>query len=338
MNDVQQKPIRSAMGWSASSVALAFWGARHHPDPAARASIAKALAGWARIKPDVLLSDDSQWSPPPFLALKSSPVEIEPSSVPDVAALSQLLFSKRMNGSRLRIASSDSLLGQYGLTVTDGGRAYASRRDLDRPPRRAQRSVAYLQPSQMSELPIRRMVAPDSPRAESTASIDAKGIIITVNGVQWSPEGPSQTWRLSQSSTVCETNGSQFSLTSVGLAATVKRTSIQLRPRSSEGSIKLMALMERRAKLVLVAEQEGTGIAPRAIVCLAPVDEHGASLFTIATQPVPAIDSWLRISWPGEPELPLAMRTLLARFLPVHNSWLDIELADKLLRNSSSAE
>lgn len=322
-----------AAGWPASGLPLAIWGARHHPDALARRTIAVALARWAGLEPEALQANDTRWSLPRVRPQVVAPVVVEPPDRADAAALARLLFSSRIAGSRLRVASRDALLGQYGLTVTATGRGYVSPRDLHRVPRRAEQAVAYLQPRALTGA-LDHLSTTGRPAAHVSSSVSSTGVSVTARGVRWPETGSALAAQLEQSSSVRTKEGRPLSFAQLGLVVRVERGAVQVRPRTGEATIKLTALMARGALLTITPGPREDGAPVRLVARLAPPASRGTRLAAVASDAVPEVDAWLRIRWPGEPTLPLDLRVLLARHLPVHDTWLDSKLIDAMLDDS----
>lgn len=317
--------------WPRSGLPLAYWGARHHPDSSARAEIAEALARWAGLEPEALLVDEDHWAPPRARPWASAPVVLEPTDRVEARALQRLLFSPRVRGSRLRLASRDSLLGQYGITITSAGKAYDTKRDLERPPRRAAEAVGYLQPAAIDPA-VNRLPSGWRPEVESTATVSASGLIVRVSRARWA-----YSWRsMADTTTIVGPDGRERTAASLGLSVLADQGDAVVRPRSSEATIRLTALMARGSRMTLTSRSAESGATMRVIVQLAPASGDGVRLGVVASDAVPELDPWLRISWPKEPMLPLDLRLLLAKHLPLHDSWVDGPLIDAMLADLSA--
>jgi hypothetical protein len=259
---------------------------------------------------------------------------LEASDEADAAALARLVFSPRIRGSRLRLASRDALLGQYGVTLTAGGRGYVPARNLDRAPRRAEQAVAYLQPRALTGV-FSHLMTGRGPRAHVVATVSASGIVVTVRGVRWTADQQTLATHLEQSSAVVGPDGRALSFAQLGLVVRVEQASVHVRPRSSEATIKLTALMARGARLVLTPGRRSDGAQTRVVARLAPPEGDVVKLAAIGSDATPEVEDWCRIRWPKEPMLPRDLRILLARHLPVHDTWFDDHVIDAMLNESS---
>lgn len=321
-----------ALGWPSSGIALAFWGARHHPDLGARAAIATALARWAKIDPEALLGDAVlPGFVPPLPA--SLPFVVTPSDQHDIAALAALVFSPRVGGSRLRVASRDAIVGQFGVAMTARGRSYPARQNLEVAPRRAANAVAYLNPVGLSSA-LSVLANPTHSDCEAHSTVSAKGLIISVMAGRWASERSDLAFRLTKTSTLVQPDGKVLPFESLGLWVSVQKEAVQVQPKTSEGTIRLTALMARGARMVLSPGVGDDGASMRVVIRLAPAGPGTTRLGAVATDAAPELDDWIRLRWPQEPALPLQLCLILAQHLRMHESWAVAELIDKQLADA----
>jgi hypothetical protein len=298
---------------------LAFWAARHHPVPHVRSAACELLASWAGVCAEAI------HTPPSVeLAFRESPLAPFVATAEDLADLSAmrvLACSDRVRASRLRVASADAVLGQFGLELYAGGRIDAVHGRLDRASRGAVNPQVYLWPASR----------PTAAEWHSVAEPIRATTCVTEAGLTWSISVPEDV-RVSLmpaaivgAALVRGPSGQERPLATLGATAAVTSDGVALTIRRPEAIIATTALCAQGG--VLAIDLRGDA-AWKVAIRLAPPGSTPLTLDVRSWRRFPRWDRWCHLLHRTELEGWQALRRELFGVLGI--SYVPVDTVDSL--------
>ena len=301
---------------------LIITGAFYHPNSEVRNRLRKVVGLWAQAqKPKYSAGEIRE------LILNETGTPLEPFSLEktDVEAavfITNVAFSEKINATRIRIVSRETIGYKGGLVITSNFRHYyAERYALGKYKRNPQTGISFFPayaPSSDKSLPVWLNAI------RASLLTDDKGFIIRLPW-PYIEKDPGVIARRLQKNSRLEPGSISFD--KIGLRVDVTESNIEIRTGSPEAQIKFAAHMMNKATIHLVTEG-AYPMVPDAYIVLDMPDRARTSLKTVFVSSG-KVCHWMKF----EHESPISVskedKLAISKWLPPHPTWID-EIWDEL--------
>jgi hypothetical protein len=319
---------RSKKAWAGSGLPLVVWTALAHPNAELRGRVRHELEQWIDAGGPAWSSSDVERALAAATGSAVAPFRLSRAGVEAAVIVARILFSQRVKGTRFRIASEDSLWGDYGIVLTNHLNHYVAGRRIGEKPSRKSGVSATLVHSELDRAAPAVQGARTYGWVEAALHVTDHGISIAVASGVWQ-ELPLPLHRAAQASGVL--GGKAF--TELGLAVSVNPSRITIVPTGPEAVIRLSALQAARKVLILDSGIRDDDHGPPAIALrldLPHAENDVVPLNAITAWRLPELNLWLRFSDAMAGELPESLRRLVVTEVAMHRGLLDSEILESL--------
>ena len=301
---------------------LIITGAFYHPDSQVRNRLREVVDLWAEAqKPKYSAGEIREL----ILNETGTPLEpftLEEADVETAVFIANVAFSEKINASRIRIVSRETIGEKGGLVITSNLRHYyAERYMLGKYKRNPQTGISFFPtytPSSDKSLPVRL----NAIRASLLADDD--GFIIHL---PWPHIGMNPGLFARRLQILSRLEPGSISFDKVGLRVDATESNIEIRTGSPEAQIKLAAHMINKATIHLATGGQYP-TAPDANIVLEMPDQTKTSLKTVFVSSG-KVCNWLKFEHDSPISVSKEDKLAISKWVPPHPTWID-EIWDEL--------